>query len=35
MMADASLRPPTGGNNDGYATHLMAPTGVGAPTIGF
>ena len=35
MMADASLGPPSGGNNDGYATLLMAPTGVGAPTIGF
>ena len=34
-MADASLEPPVGGSNDGYATRLMAPTGVGAPTIGF
>ena len=34
-MADASLGPPTCGDNEGYATLLMAPTGVGAPTIGF
>ena len=33
--ADASLEPPVGGSNDGYATLLMAPTGVGAPTISF
>jgi hypothetical protein len=35
MMADASLEPPEGGKDDGCATLLTAPTGVGAPTIGF
>jgi len=35
MMANANLRPPTGGKNEGSATLLKAPTGVGAPTISF
>ena len=33
-MADARPGPPIGGTKDGCATLLIAPTGVGAPTIG-